>query len=354
MKYLFAAVITLWQLAAAAQDADSTYVGPQPPVSLPALALHYYSIDWTPAQWDTLRGRELELFYLVDEVGEPFLQTVRGVDEPAILDSLRVATGRLLYFEPARRDGKIVEGVFGFYFTFPNRTQAFGDVQYTGPWSGGSYLPPEQVVKNYTFSRFDFVIDYNALFADYVGAPNRYAKPGAGFDLVFAGRWSPRWGAGVAIGLDFAGLRSALPEDPQNRSDGRLANGFFAATIDRVIDVSPTQEWMLRGELGGGFLGIANDEDENPDGDLEHGGLHTGLLLHYSKPFGDFATGTGGGTLDRRGRVQRAGFGYNLFAGVRYRYLGDRSGTGLYYVLGAGIRIVNVRFTKRSGEFTDK
>ena len=350
MKYVLVVVIAFWHLAAIAQDADSTYVGPQPPMSLSALSLHYYSVDWTPAQWDTLRGRELELFYLVDEIGEPFLQTVRGIDEPAILDSLRIATGRLLYFKPARSEGKITDGVFGFYFTFPDRAQAYDAARYIGPWTGivGAYIPSEQLTKDYVFDRFNFVIDYNALFADYVGAPNRYAKPGGGFDLVFAGRWSPRWGAGVAIGLDAAGLSSALPEDPLNRSDGRLFNGFIAATADRVFNVSPSREWMLRGELGAGFFGIANDDDENPDGSLEYVGLHTGLLLHYSNPFGDFATGTGGATLDQKGRVQRAGFGYNLFAGVRYRYLGDRSGTGVYYVLGAGFRIVNVSFRKRN------
>ena len=309
------------------------------------MALHYYSIDWTAAQWDTLRGREVELFFLIDRIGEPFLQTVRGIDEPEILDSLAVATSRLLYFTPARDEGELVESVYGIYFTFPDRPlRQRNEPDYATNWLGVSFIPPGDLERDYAFDRFSFLIDYNVLFADYVGAPGEFIKPGGGFDLVFASRWSPRWGAGVAIGLDMAALRKALPEDPLARSDGGVANGYFAGCLDRVLRVSPQEEWTVRGELGYGFLGIANDQDEQPDGDLNHGGLHTGLSLRYSNPFGQ--PGAGGAVRDARGRVQAQGFGYNLFAGLHYRYLGDRTGTGIYYFLGAGIRIGGARYQR--------
>ena len=99
-----------------------------------------------------------------------------------------------------------------------------------------------------------------------------------------------------------------------------------------MLHVSPQREWTVRGELGYGFLGISDDEDEQPDGNLSYGGLHTGLLVHYSNPFGQ--PGANGAARDARGRVQAQSFGYNFFAGLRYRYLGDRTGTGVYYFLG--------------------
>ena len=75
-----------------------------------------------------------------------------------------------------------------------------------------------------------------------------------------------------------------------------------------MLHVSPRREWTVRGELGYGLLGISNDEDEQP--------------------------GANGAARDARGRVQVQSFGYNFFAGLRYRYLGDRTGTGVYYFLG--------------------
>ena len=346
LRTLWWLILTLpLQLGAQSDAADTSYVGPQAPVSLPALALHYYSINWTPAQWDTLRGREVELFFLIDQIGEPYLQTVRGIDEPDLIDSLQAATSRLRYFQPAREEGELVESVYGMYFTFPDRPlRERTKVQYATNWLGISFIPPGDLEREYAFSRFSLVVDYNLLFADYVGGPNEYIKPGGGFDLIFASRWSPQWGAGVAVGLDIAGLRKALPEDDLLRSDAQLANGYFAGCVDRVLHVSPQREWTVRGELGYGFLGISDDEDEQPDGNLSYGGLHTGLLVHYSNPFGQ--PGANGAARDARGRVQAQSFGYNFFAGLRYRYLGDRTGTGVYYFLGAGIRISGARYER--------
>lgn len=330
-----------------AQTPDTAFVQAQPPTSLPALALHYYSIDWTAEQWDTLRGRELELFYLIDNIGGPFLQSVRGTDRADILDSLNSATSRLLYFTPAQYHGGPVESAYGFYFAFPDRpppSRASQLTQYAPGWPYSTFVSPEELREDYLADGIGFTVDYNAFFASYLGAPSAYAAPGGGIDIAPGLQWSPRWRAGLSLGFNVANLRKALPEDPLVRTDGSLANGYAAATLDRIVKSSAKAEWNIRGELGYGSFRIANDDDEQPDGELVHGGLHTGLLLQYANSFGNPAER--GAVRDYRGRVQQPGFGYNVLAGIRYRYLGNRTGTGIYLFLGAGIRIGSTRYSR--------
>ena len=325
-----------------AQITDTTSTEAAPPISMAALALHYYDIDWTDAQWDTLRGERLELFYLIDEIGEPFLQSVRGVDDPAILDSLAAATGRLSYFTPARRDGAIVESAWGFYFSFPDATKnRFATRQPVNLFTP-QIIYKEELEQSYSFSRFSFVIDYNITFINHLGRPNQYFKPGGGIDMVFASRWSPNWGAGVGLGLEFNGQSDILPEDPFQRTGTRLIGVYMGGVLDRVLLLSENKELILRGEIGYGGLTFA-DDDDLPDDDFGFNGLHTGLLLHYSKPFKPIAFAG----RDINGRVQASGFHYNIFGGVRFRYYGDRSATGPMLVLGAGIRIGTRRYEER-------
>ena len=97
-RSLFALVLSLSLAPLFAQELDSLNAEARAPFDESRMALHYFRIDWSDAQWENLAGRRVTMIYFIDEVGEPFLEKLQGIDDAGIIDSFQVATGRLPYF----------------------------------------------------------------------------------------------------------------------------------------------------------------------------------------------------------------------------------------------------------------
>ena len=273
------------------------------------------------------------------------MQSAKGIDEPELLDSLAAATARLPYFQPAVRDGVPVESVYGIYFTYPTQPgRGLTEQRRVGLFSN-EYLSEEDL-EDYEFSRTVFLLDYNLFFSQPFGKASKDLKAGGGLDLVFGTRLNEKWGVGLGFGADFANQKRSFPEDALQREDNFLGSVYLSGVGDRLLHVSPRQEWVLRGELGYTSLNFQTGEDERPEAKLAFGGVQTGLSVHYTRGFSHPTTAV----RDVRGRAVTSGFSYKFFGGVRHRYFGDNSGTGFHIFLGAGFRIGSGRWERRAGE----
>ncbi len=322
---------------------DTVSTPPVPRVEVRELALHYINLDWTKAQWDSLSGNVMELSLYVDEIGEPYLQSARGFESPAVFDRLVAATNTLTYFHPAERNGSFVGAEYTLWVIFP----AAG----TGIFHPSLlYEPPpviteDSLAENYLSARNVLFFDFNLLYNHFTGAPGRYLKNGFGMDLAFGGRWSDHLGAGLILGVELNDRHQPFPEDPYPDRDEISSGVLIGGLLDYNLAIPERSYLSLRTELAYGVLNAANrlDPDEE-EGWVQYRGLHTGLVLQYTLRIGKHKLSP----TFNPAIVTTSYSAVNVLTGIRYRYYGDRVGTGTYYFIGLGYRVGGDTFQSRS------
>jgi hypothetical protein len=327
------------------EPTDSTFVPAEPPLSLARFVMHYLSLKWTDEQWEQLAGREIELLYVIDDIGEPFLEGVRGTEDAIIIDSLRAATSRLPYFTPATEAGQRTESLFSARINFPAYQPAEGDEELTVLVIPAP-VDRDELASKYERNRNAIFLDFNATFVDHLGRLDTYLKPGGGLDMHIGGRWSDRWGAALSVGMEFHGRRQPFPDDPYpNREDQSSTDISFGGLLDRVLTTTDRGLLSLRGELAYGQLNAANrlESGGSEEGWVAYRGLHTGVHLSYSIRIGRYTPNVSYSREETTARYSAL----NIVGGLRYRYYGDREGTGAFYFLGLGYRLGRDDFRRR-------
>ncbi|MBC6994817.1 hypothetical protein QWY85_07205 [Neolewinella lacunae] len=322
---------------------DTTYVPAEPPFSVTRMALHYYSIKWTDEQWKALAGQEVELVYLIDKVGEPFLQASRGLPDQSVQDSFSIATGSLPYFTPARQGGVFVESIYSIRFSFP----AYQRVASRDSILFFNYFVPisrEELAEKYVKDYNAVFLDFNLNFLNHLGTPGSYLKSGVGFDVYIGGNWNPHWGAALAMGVEFNGKQRSFPDDP---IPGRLdaASGVWVGGLVNH-DLKMTDRGLLsvRGELAYGALNAANRIDPDlEEGWVQYRGLHTGVHFNFAWRFSRFSPNPG--IIDEHVTARYSAV--NFTGGLRYRYYGNKEGTGAHFFIGVGYRLGRDDFRRR-------
>ena len=315
-------------------QADTVYRAPEPRTEVRNIALHYINQDWTEAQWDSLSGSIVELTLFVDEIGEPYLESARGFESPAVFDRLVTATTDLMYFEPARQNGKYVGGRYTLWVIFP--VAGSGPFDHSALYTPSPYITQDTLAANYRLVSNTMFFDFNLSYNVFTGDPGAYLKNGFGMDLAAGGRWSDHWGAGLSMGFEGNDRRQPFPEDPYPDRDELSGGVYIGGLIDYSLILSRRGYLSARTEVGYAALNAANRLDPGEkDGWVQYRGVHTGLALQYS-----FRVGRPGifAVFDAAKAVTNYS-AVNAVAGVRYRYYGDRVGTGAYYFLGLGYRL---------------
>lgn len=310
---------------------------PRPPFREAKLQLHYFNIDWTDRQWDTLAGSPMRLEFYIDEIGEPFLTSARGQIDSVIFDSLRQATYRLPYFTPASVEGDRVAGRYLSYLTFPGEPL---------------WLRVETVVADLEKLDSTHVLKRNAAFAEinghfvkYLGTVGSYLHAGGGFDMLVGARWTDRWAAGFNLGADFMKRRRPFPEDEYpDRDDQSSTSAWFGGLLDYSLVTTKKCNLSLRTELGYGQLSAADRlEDNDREGQLLYHGVHTGVTLQYSLRLSDYRPIWYSGP-DVPGATSH---NLNIVGGYRYRYYGNDQARGGFYFIGIGYRFARDEFVRR-------
>ena len=333
-KFLFLAFISLLCTRVSAQD--TTYTAAVPPLDAARFAAHYITVRWTDEQYETLGRRPLELLFVVDEIGEPFLEGIRGSDDPAIRDSLVAATGRLPYFEPAYENGAAVNSLYSVRIVFPRFGQA--DTRPVSPWNGFArpMVPEDSLLNAYERERNVSFLDFNVTFVRHLGRPGEFLRPGGGFDMSFGGRWDKHWGAGMILGVEANSRAKPFPEDPlPDRENQGTTGGFLGAVLDYGKPIGARGTLSARTELAYATLTVANAQNNNDDPVITYRGLHTGLSLSYAWRIGRRSAYSQPQVRDLNVIYSNL----NLSAGFRYRYYGNENGRGAHYFIGLGYRL---------------
>lgn len=341
MKSLFTCLLFVF-LSPFVSAQDSTYVPAKPPISVARMMIYYYDIKWTDEQWAALTGQSIELFYLIDEVGEPFLQASRGLPDQVYRDSMDIATGRMPYFTPAYRDGIAEESVYSIQFSFPAyRQDTSGTPIFFNLFQAVS---PDELATDYKRDFNAIFLDFNLNYINHLGRPDAYLHGGGGFDMFIGGRFADQWSAALAVGTEFTGKKQPFPDDPIPDRDDQATGVWIGGLINRDLRSTDQSILSLRGELAYGALNAANRVDPDEDeGWVQYRGVHTGISVNYALRFSKYTPNPG-----IMGDVVTARYSaINFNAGLRYRYYGDKEGTGAFWFIGVGYRLGRDDFSKR-------
>src|SRR5690554_2449141 len=98
---------------------DTTSSPPEPIGGLERLALRYYDIEFTPEQRQLLKGVEVEMIYFVSDSGVARLESVNGIQNRAIRDSLFARNDDLPRFKPQISRGIAKQTLYFMQMQFP-------------------------------------------------------------------------------------------------------------------------------------------------------------------------------------------------------------------------------------------
>ena len=317
---------------------DSTWVESEPNVSTIDIALRYYSISWSEEQWKQLRGKSLELGYLIDDIGEPFLRSVRGTDDKAIIHSLIAETSKLPYFTPAIENGVPVESAYYINIPFPDLGQSQAK-------SGSSTIFFPSIIvdrellesEKYVLTNMSAFLDLGLHINSYQGPISNYLKTGGGLDTYFGFHWKGKFGLGGMIGVEFNKKKQLFPIDPFPMREVDMGGGtYIGPIVDYYIIKTKKRELSLRGELGIGTTIVASKIDPpNEEGFIKYNGIHVGTHINYNIKLGKYGSTTSASDKVTTGIYH----GLNIYSGVRLRHYTYSEARGLYLFLGVGYRL---------------
>ena len=341
-SYLALFAIVCWASVAVAQS-EQPYTPPRPTVSAFDLALHYINLDWSDAQVDSLAENLIELTFYVDDVGEPFLQSARGFESPAIFAKLVAATGELIYFQPARRGEARTAGEFVFWMRFPRA--GLGTYSAYEVYGSPLIYGPDSLAESFTLYRRALYLDLNLFYPGHLGEVGTYLGGGIGYDMGATFRWTNRLGAGLILGLEANDRHRDFPEDPIPGRDEWSSGVFIGGRLDYLAWSRGRSFLTLQPELAYGVLNAANRlEPEAETGWVQYRGAHAGLTINFSRRLGAYRPNL---TLHPDETTARY-HALSAIAGLRYRYYGDKVGTGAYWFLGVGYRFGRDDFRRKN------
>lgn len=340
----------LFTKSSAVNAQDTSFVGPEPSISLAEIALRYYAIRWNDSQWSKLRGKEVEMAYLIDDIGAPFLRAVRGLDDQAVIDSLVKATNAFPYFNPATEGGISIESAYYLNILFPDLSK-----EQASQASSPIFFPPVTVDRElleselYQLASISAFLDLGFHANNPFGQVSNYLKPGGGMDLFFSFHWKNRWGLGGIIGVEFNAKKQLFPVDPfPGRALDAGGGTYIGPLVEYTLHKTKQRDLALRGEVGVATAIAASKLDPPDDeGFVRYNGLHLGLQINYNFKFGKYGTSISATDKETTGIYH----GLNLNMGLRFRRYGYDEINGVYAFFGVGYRLGMNNLKRVEGSF---
>lgn len=299
----------------------------EPVGGITQLALRYFKIDFSKDQRRQLEDNELELIFMVDEVGNAMLEKVNGTADQAIIDSLYNKTLTAAKFIPQQVDGKDVPSVYFMILRFPKyRTTASRN---TFDWRFGK--PRLDDLEYYILGgRWDMLI--GGVMNQFTGRPSDFLKTGGGvkFDFIFAG--AKNFGMGMIMSAYGNASKKDYPIStlrPQDYAPSTVIIGL--ATHHRLMEME-RREVNLQLELAYASQNIVSREDGS-DYWLQVRGFSPGVSLNY---------------MIQLGKKSLSNYYYepiilshhlNVHMSMRYLSLDLREATGLMFEIGLAYRM---------------
>lgn len=274
MRIISALTLLLISLNVGAQTVDSLNQDVSPKGGLNALAVKYFGIDFTKDQRKLLVNKEIELIFLVDELGAPVLSEVNGIDDMGILDSLYAKTLEIENFNPQIRNGEPEPSIFFIQFIFPRYKMTksnFGLLQgmayNEAKLDDFEYLEPSP-------ASFDLLI--GGLVNQYFGEASDFLKFGGGMkcDLTVADR------KGYIYGINMSFYGNQLKQDYPLQSE-RIQLSTPPSLLLGIIFGKKYGRVNIQAELNFAQQNVTARMEEDDEDWIRFEGWSPGLLFHY-------------------------------------------------------------------------
>src|SRR5690554_4024143 len=163
---------------------DTSASPPEPIGGIERLALRYYDIEFTPEQRQLLKGVEVEMIYFVSDSGVARLESVNGIHNRAIRDSLFARNDDLPRFKPQMTRGIAKQSLYFMQMQFPEYIIRPQDRLYNSPIFFQKLEMDDFEFIELSGARLDLII--GGMVNTFIGSPGDYLNTGGGMKLELA------------------------------------------------------------------------------------------------------------------------------------------------------------------------
>jgi len=323
------------------QDSLNQEVSPKGGVN--ALAIKYYGINFTKEQRLALKDKEIEFIFHIDEYGNPTLSEINGINNPAIIDSLRNKTNEIEPFNPRIRNGTSEPSIYFMQLIFPTYKMTksrFGLLQ------GAAYN--EAKLEDFEYitpanTRLDMTI--GGVLNQFIGDPAKHLRLGGGMkvDISITGKKSYIYG----LNMSFYGnkLKTDYPLNTTREQfttpPTLLVGAVFGKWFNKI---------SIQSELNIAVQNITEKIGDNDPEWVQLKGWSPGVVVNYPINLGK------PNPMYYYGRPALFENNLNLHLGLRYLFLSIPQASGIMAEFGLSYRMTlkGVKAYKLNDEFYNR
>lgn len=333
-------MITL-NLQAQIQDSVNQEVSPKGGIN--NLAVKYYGIDFNKEQRLLLKDQEVEFIFQIDERGNPNLSEVNGINNIAIIDSLKNKTRNIENFNPRIRNGVAEPSIYFMQLVFPTYKMTKSSFELLrGSAYNEARLEDFEYIKKLN-TRFDLII--GGMANQFIGKPANHLGFGGGMkiDMSFTDKKKYLYG----LNMSFYGnkLKKEYPLNTNREQFSApptlLVGAIFGKWFNRI---------NIQSEFNVAIQNITEKIGDNDPEWIQLKGWSPGIVVNYPIKLGreNPMYYYGSPTLFLNN--------LNLHFGLRYLFLSINEASGLMAELGISYRMTlkGVKEYKLKDEFLRK
>ena len=307
---------------------DTTSSPAEPIGGIERLALRYYDIEFTPEQRQLLKGVEVEMIFYVSDSGVARLESVNGVLNRAIRDSLFARTDDLPRFKPQMSRGIAKQSLYFMQMQFPAYVIRQQDPVYTSP-----VFYKKLKIEDFEFieksdARLDIII--GGMVNTFIGSPADYLDTGGGMKVALTVTGDNKMFYGM--NMNFYGNKRSASYDVKSTLEQyrNPATLFLGLTAGRWFD-----PFTLQVDLNYAIQNITERKEDDDSEWIQFRGFSPGLVAHYPLQLGkDKLSGDA-----LYGRPSFVAHYLSFSFGMRYLFMSHRAASGLMAELGISYRL---------------
>lgn len=317
---------SLFSVAVQAQI-DTTYSQAAPVGGINRLALVYYDIDFTKEQRELLKDVDIELIFSVSDEGVALLESINGLNNRAIKDSLFAQTPYLPMFIPEMRGGISKQSLYFMLFQYPSYRRVPQELNFY------SAFYQRKVEKN-QFSELsesgtgvEFVL--GGIFTNHFGSADKYLKPGGGVNMgvEYVAANSYYYG----LGWEMMGNRAA--QQMTAKDTLQYLKAPFTVAVGLYVG-HRFEKFSIQLEAYYASISITSGMEEESYGGTNYEGFSPGLFVNYPL----YINAANERVVINGGRAYINRFAINFRGGFRGMFMNNDQASGVLLELGAGIR----------------
>ncbi|NEN24504.1 hypothetical protein G3O08_13425 [Cryomorpha ignava] len=307
---------------------DTTSSPPEPLGGIERLALRYYDIEFTPEQRQLLKGVDVEMIYFVSDSGVARLESVNGILNRAIRDSLFSRTDDLPRFKPQMTRGIAKQSLYFMQMQFPEYIIRPQDPLYNSPMYLQKLEMDDFEFIELSEARLDMVI--GGMVNTFIGSPADYLNTGGGMKLLLAATGENKMFYGM--NMNFYGNKRKAQYDvkstlEQYENPGTL---FIGITAGRWFN-----PFSLQVDLNYAIQNITERKEDDDSEWIQFRGFSPGLIAHYPLQLGKDKLSVNA----LYGRPSFVAHYLSFSFGMRYMFMNHSAASGLMAEVGVSYRL---------------